>query len=535
MKPKEYFAPLVKWWWLMVIASLVGGVSAYFTTRPLQPVYEATTTLVIGRLFSNLNPTADELFLSQQLAQTYADIANREPVRLATMNALGINELPNYSASPAEIGPFLQISVTYSDPAVAQAVSIELSRQLILLSPANMQEVDPTGSSAFVEEQLKDVQAKIIRTKSEIERKQEELSTLTSAVQIAQTEGELDALDTRLTSLQQIYANMQATLPQGARNQLSIYEAAALPVRPIGPNKPLIIALAAVGGLLLAALAAYGIEALDTTVKTSEEVVRILEKPVIGRVSIMPNGNGVNHWAYVANEPNSPITEDFRMLRTNLEFFAVDNKQQTIMLTSSSLGDGKSTISSNLAIMMALDDNYERVVLVDADLRRPVLGDALGVDQVVGLSDVISHDLPVIDALAPSPDNPRLKILPAGTIPPNPTELLNSQRMDRVIAELRQYADKIIFDGPPVLVADASVLANKVDAVLLVVRPGYSSRSAVHAMHEQMSRVGASVLGVVLNSVRKRGSYYASTYSNGKQRRGKKRTAAKRDVRPEGA
>jgi len=148
---------------------------------------------------------------------------------------------------------------------------------------------------------------------------------------------------------------------------------------------------------------------------------------------------------------------------------------------------------------------------------------------------VISHDLPVVEALAPSPDNPRLKILPAGTIPPNPTELLNSQRMDRVIAELRQYADKIIFDGPPVVVADASVLANKVDAVLLVVRPGYSSRAAVMGMREQMSRVGASVLGVVLNSVRRRGGYYTSNYNNGKQQRGRKRTAAKQqDARPEG-
>ena len=184
---------------------------------------------------------------------------------------------------------------------------------------------------------------------------------------------------------------------------------------------------------------------------------------------------------------------------------------------------------------MALDENYERVVLVDADLRRPVLGEVLGIDQVIGLSDVISHDLPVVEALAPSPDNPRLKILPAGTIPPNPTELLNSQRMDRVIAELRQYADKIIFDGPPVMVADASVLANKVDAVLLVGRPGSSARAAVTGMREQMSRVGASVLGVVLNSVRRRGGYYTSNYNNGKQQRGKKRTAAKQqDARPEG-
>jgi capsular exopolysaccharide synthesis family protein len=534
MKTKEYFAPLLKWWWLLLVAALVAGGTAFVTTRPLPSVYEANTTLVIGRLFSNLNPTADELFLSQQLALTYADIAMREPVRNATMAALGINDLPDYTARPLENGPFLQVSVTYTDPAIAQAVSIELSRQLIMLSPANMQETDPSGSSAFVQEQLKDVQDKIIRTKDEINKKQEDLATLTSAVQIAQTESELNALDTRLTSLQQIYANMQATMPQSARNQLSIYESAGLPVKPIGPNKLLIIALATLGGIFLAALAAYGLEALDTTVKTSEDVTRILDKPIIGRVSLMPT-SGNKNWTYVSNEPLSGVTEDFRMLRTNLEFFAVDAPQRTLMLTSSSIGEGKSTISSNLAIMMAMDDNYKQIILVDADFRRPVLSDVLEIDQSVGLSDVISHNLPLADVLVPFPDNPRLKILPAGTVPPNPTELLISQRMDHVIAELAGMADKVIFDGPPVTVADASVLAKKVDGVLLVVRPGHSSRAAVAAMKEQMERVGANVLGIVLNTVRARTPYYSVQRQNKKPRGFKKNPEVGSETRIEGA
>lgn len=533
MKPREYFAPLIKWWWLLLVAMAAAGVSAYFTTRSLQPVYEANTTLVIGSLLRNLNPTADELYLSQQLAATYADLAVRDPVKNATMAALGLSELPDYTASPMETGPFLQVSVQYTDPAIAQAVSIELSRQLILLSPANAQELEAADATAFIEEQLRDVQEKIIRTKNEIEKKQEDLATFTSAVQIAQTESDLNALDTRLTSLQTIYANLQATLPEGARNQLSIYEPATLPVRPIGPNKVLIIALATVGGLLLAALAAYGIEALDTTVRSGEEATRILDRPVIGRVSIMP-GNGHQNWTYVANQPQSGITEDFRMLRTNLDFFAVDAPQQIIMLTSSSLGDGKSTISSNLALMTGMDDRYKQVILVDADLRRPVLGEVLEIEQMMGLSDVISNNLAVKDLLVPYPDNPRLKILPAGTIPPNPTELLSSQRMDRVIAELRELGDKIIFDGPPVMVADATVLGNKVDAILLVIRPGYSTRSAVNAMRDQMARVKSHVLGIVLNSVSKQATYYTSQYTR-QPRDKKKRAKLRGETRTEGA
>lgn len=532
MKLREYLTPLIKWWWLLLVAMAVAGVSAFFTTRSLQPVYEANTSLVIGSLLSNLNPTADELYLSQQLAQTYADLAVRDPVKNATMAALGLNELPDYTASPMETGPFLQVSVTYTDPAIAQAVSIELSRQLILLSPANVQDSAYSDSSAFVEEQLQDVREKITRTKNDIEKKQSDLATLTSAVQIAQTESDLNALDTRLTSLQTIYANLQARMPEGARNQLSIYEPAPLPVRPIGPNIPLIIALATVGGLLLAALAAYGIEALDTTVRTGEEAAGILDKPVIGRVSIMP-GEGNQTWTYVANHPQSGVTEDFRLLRTNLDFFAVDTPQKTIMLTSSSLGDGKSTICSNLALMMAMDDRYKQVILVDADLRRPVIGEVLEIEQSMGLSDVISSNQPVESLLVPYPDNPRLKILPAGTIPPNPTELLNSPRMERVIEELSKMADKVIFDGPPVVVADATVLGNKVDAILLVIRPGYSTRAAVNAMRDQMAHVKAHVLGIVLNSVSKQAAYYSNQYT-GKNADKKKRAKLRGETRTEG-
>jgi polysaccharide biosynthesis transport protein len=523
MKTKEYFAPLLKWWWLLLIAMIVAGVSAYFTTRPLPPVYQATTTLVIGRFINSLNPTQDEMYLSQQLAQTYADIAGREPMRLATMKALGLNDLPNYTARPGTSGPFLNIIVTYSDPKVAQAVANELANQLILLSPANLKQSD-SETSAFLDQQMKDVRTKISKTQDEIVQKQQELSTLTSAAQISQAQAELDALDTRLTSLQTIYSNMQTSLPQSARNQLSIYESAGLPRRPIGPNKPLIISLAAIAGLILAGIAAYSIEALDTSVKSSEEVTRVLDLPVIGRVSIM--GGGKRNWTYVLDQPHSPVAEDFRMLRTNLEFFEIDQPIKTFMVSSADVGDGKSTIAANLAQVMALGE--KSVVLVDADFRRPMVANAFELDEAQGLSDVISHNLHVRDLLIPWSGNAplNLSILPAGTLPPNPTELLSSMRMERVFNELKEIADIVIFDGPPFIVADASILASKMDGLLLVVCTGHTHRAAIQAMHDQLKRINAHVLGLVFNQTKARTSYYASKY-NTPDRQKKKQTVAK--------
>lgn len=504
----EYYAPLIKWWWLLVIATVIAGISAYYTTIPLPYMYEAKTTLMIGRFISSLNPSQDEINLSLQLAQTYSDVISREPVRVATMKALGLNDLPTYIARPLTNGPFMQITVTYSDPKIAQAVSNELANQLIMSTPASLK-LTEQDTQNFLEQQIKDVETKIKKTQEEIIQKQSVLSTLSSAVQISQAQSELDALDTRLTSLQAIYSNMLATMPQGARNQLSIYESAQLPKIPVGPNKTLIISLASLAGLMIASIAAYSIEALDTTVKSPEEVTKILELPIIGRISRISH-RGSKHWKVVVDDLQSTISEDFRLLRTNLEFFGVDKRIKTYMVSSSGIGDGKSTIATYLAMVMAMGE--KSVILVDADLRRPVLSDVLELGDCLGLSDALSQSLPVSQVLIPWKENDHLSILPAGTIPPNPTELLGSMRMAHVLEELKNMADVIILDAPPFIISDASILASKADGILLVVRNGHSHRAAVTAMQEQLKRVGSRVLGVVMNEVASTNSYYATKY-----------------------
>ncbi len=516
MKTKEYFAPLLKWWWLLLLAMITAGVSAYFATRPLLPVYQARTSLVIGNFLSSLNPTQDELNLAQQLAQTYSNIAAREPVRLATMESLGLTTLPNYSARPLANGPFMEITVTHNDPEVAMVVANELANQLIEISPTSVDQTD-SEQLDFIDQQLKDVELRIKKTQEEIAIKQQDLAGMTSAVQINQTQSELNALDTRMTLLQQTYANLQANLPDRGRNVLRVYESAELPRRPIGPNKPLIIGLTALAGLILAAMAAYGIEALDNTVRTPEEISRLLELPVIGRISNAPGGK--KNWAYIQEEPQSALAEDFLLLRTNLEFFGVDQPLQTYMISSPDIGDGKSTIAINLALAMAMGE--KNVILVDADFRRPKIAEALELDQgAPGLSDVISHSVDLEDALTSWSGNARLRVLTAGTVPPNPAELLSSKRMESVLEELKAKADVVILDGPPFIVADATILAVNVDGLVVVIRAGHSRRAAVSAMREQIQRTGIKVLGMALNQSSAPMSYYASKY---RSKKGKKK------------
>lgn len=511
MKIKEYFLPLLKWWWLLVIAAIAGGGSAYYTTRPLPSVYMARTTLVIGNSIYNLNPTQDEIYMGLQLAQTYAGVAMREPVRNATMAALGLTDLPPYEARAMATSPFLEISVTYSDPKLSAIVANELASQLILLSPSSVNETEQE-TQLFVEQQMKDIEGKIKRTQSEIVTKQEQLSLLTSAVQISQAQAELDALDARLTSLQRIYAEMQTSMPGRARNALNVYEPAAEPRFPIGPNKPLIIGLAALAGIVLASGAAYGIEALDSSVKSPEEASRMLNLPVLGRISDVSGVRG-NRFLITSEQPQSAVAEDFRLLRTNLEFFGVDTPLQTFMITSPDGGDGKSTIASNLAQVIVMGE--KNVIIVDADFRRPTIATAFDISpKMEGLSDALSHSLDLADVLIPWEQNSMLSILPCGTVPPNPAELLNSHKMEKLLEELKSMADIIIVDAPPFIVADASVLASKMDAIVLVVRPGITHRSAVNSMREQIKHFSGKVLGMVINQERQRASYYASRYKS---------------------
>src|SRR5258708_26675900 len=322
---RQYLAPIIMWWWLLVLAALTTGVTTYFATRPLAPVYVAGTPLLVGRGVSDPNPTGNELGVSQQLAVAYADIAGREPVQNATKAALKLAQLPTYVAQAN--GTFVDISVTSDNPLLAQAVANELANQLILQSPANPQNADPTRQ-AFVNQQIDELQNQITQTKADITSKQNSLAGLTSAVDIANTQNDIAALNTKLTALETNYGNLLNNSAQGAATTIGLFEVAATPTKPIGPNKPLIIVLAIASGIVLAAGAAYLLEFLDNTLKTPDDITRLLPFPLIAHVAQMDGVKGGDD--YVANRPRSVVAEAFRSLRTNIEFASAERPVKTL-------------------------------------------------------------------------------------------------------------------------------------------------------------------------------------------------------------
>ena len=195
-------------------------------------------------------------------------------------------------------------------------------------------------------------------------------------------------------------------------------------------------------------------------------------------------------------DPRSPVSEAYRTLRTNLEFFSLDEPIRTLVVTSPGPNEGKSTVLANLAVTLA--QGGKKVILVDCDLRRPVQHTLFELDNTAGLTMMMLDE-----AEAPLRETPveGLRVLPAGPAPPNPAELLGSRRMKEAIAALLEQADVLLFDAPPVMaVTDALVLAVQTDGVLLVVKAGGTKREHVQQAKERLDRVNARIVGAVLNN-----------------------------------
>lgn len=223
------------------------------------------------------------------------------------------------------------------------------------------------------------------------------------------------------------------------------------------------------------------------------------------------NRNGL----FLSDDPKSVVSEAFRVLRTNLQFSSVDKPLKRIMVTSSVPQEGKSTVISNLALSMASAGN--KVLLVDADLRRPNIYKIFLLENYKGLSNLLAEDLP-LESVVNETKFENFHIITSGPVPPNPAEMLGSQKMKKFLESVSTMYDMVLIDSPPVnSVADASILSALVDGVILVVEAGKTEREAAAVAVDQLRKVNARILGVVLNKVeqQKGGGYYYYYYYYG--------------------
>jgi tyrosine-protein kinase Etk/Wzc len=286
---------------------------------------------------------------------------------------------------------------------------------------------------------------------------------------------------------------------------------------PIGVAVRQKLVLATLVGLFLGALAAFLLEYLDQSIRSTGDVERALGVPLLGLVpyeDAMVVG-GPHHRALPLvslHSPDDPASEAYRALRTNVTFVrSGEQPVRSLVVTSPGPSEGKSTTAANLAITLA--QQGARTLLVDADLRRPHVHRAFNLVQEPGLSDLLVGRVQLREAVRPGVA-PNLDILPAGALPPNPSELLGSEAMRRLLAELHGRYDMVVCDSPPTLpVTDATVLGAAADGVILVIRSGETEEAAAQRALEQLQRLQVRVAGTVLNGVaRRRDRYYNHYY-----------------------
>lgn len=205
----------------------------------------------------------------------------------------------------------------------------------------------------------------------------------------------------------------------------------------------------------------------------------------------------------------SPVSEAFRAIRTNIEFSDIDKNIKTIVATSSIQGEGKSVVTANLAVTMAMAG--KKVLLIDADLRNPTMHKVFNIHNNIGITNLLLHDSLALEEVLITP-KANLFLLPSGPLPPNPAELLGSIKMRELLSSLEKIFDFILLDAPPVLaVTDASILASYLDGVIIVAGSGQTSKDQAVAAKEQLLKVKANILGVILNKVpQSEGGYYYS-------------------------
>lgn len=521
MELRKYWVVVRRWWWLMVLGTLLGGMAAFIVSRNITPVYSASTTLMVDQAPRSGLTDYSAVLTSQQLAKTYSELLHKRPVLEAALQKLGL------PLDPDEL---------------AKSVSVDLLRdtQLIILSvedtnPDQAASLANTIASVFIEQNAAQQNGRYASSK-------ESLSKEIAAVQasMAQVQAALDAikdprtpaeqsqktqLETSLAQYRTSYANLLQSYESirvaeaQQLNNVSVVEPALAPRIPVRPRVALNTALAALLGLILTVAAAAVFEYLDNTLKSPEDVTQRLglwTLATIGRI----DGNDARDRLVAVNLPRSPIAEAYRVLRTNLQFAAVDKPLRRIVVTSPGPGDGKTTTAANLAAVFA--QGGRRVILLDADLRRPQQHRLFQCTSSYGLSTaLVDSGTPVVNYLQTT-QVPGLRLLSSGPIPPNPSELLASQRMSHLMEALSQEADLIILDSPPVLgVADAAILASAADGVLLVAAAGRTRREAAQRAKENLERGGANLLGMVLNRMTRQsaGYDYYYYYSQGGERR----------------
>lgn len=483
-----------RWWIVIACVVFTGGAAILFSTRQVKQ-YTASASLLFQ------DPGFDQMVFGSNFAQPTAD-----PTRQAATN-IDLVSLPTVAARTSralggKITPGrvrAEVSVAASGQADIASISATDS------SPVEAAVIANTYAKQYIRYRQQADRAKVAGAQTSVRH---DLAQLTPS---QRTSAVGQSLLNRANQLQ-ILASLQT-------GNAELAQAATTPTSPSSPKTERNGIIGILVGLMLGLAIALLVDRFDQRLRDSAAVEEAYAVPILG---VVPASG-----AFAASHANDPLqgaeAEAFGLLRARLRYFNVDRELRSILVTSAMPNDGKTTIALHLAIADAIAG--ARVVLVEADLRRPTLAERLDLRKGPGLADVVSRNVTLESALVSvgEPDfgphgsgsHPVIDVLPAGAIPPNPAEMIESASMRELLVTLTEQYDIVIIDSPPVsVVADAIPLMRQVSGLVIVSRIGQTSRGSAEHLRQQLVKLNAPTLGVIANGERKRrGGYY--DYANG--------------------
>ena len=517
--------------WIFVIAfSILGFALLGFIIHTLQePVYQSESIISIGGYIRSPDPEFSEVQTGLELAQTYIELVKTYTVLQATIETLDLPYTVETLADEVNVGvrngtSLIEVRVRDADPILASTIANEITRQLILNSPSNL---TPQQESQIElsEAQIELLNSQLQEIRIELELINDELNSVTDEVEIERLTEQRNGLLVQINQLSATIAQFSATIAnlQERTNSIDIIEEARIPIETANLNIFLFVTVSGLIGFVVAIIAIVLFEHFDHSIRTVQDVAQWLALPVLG--GIMRFGNKPSE-RILTPDSTHLVTEGYRAIRTNV---MIDKRQkQRFLITSPAPAEGKTISAANLAITMAIADI--KVLLIDADLRRPKLHDLFKVSNEIGVSTLLQDGREPSDfneneilSWIRETDISNLYLLPSGNTPTNPTELLGSVQMPLWIETLQEIteADVILIDTPPcVPFSDAIVLAATTKAnTLLVIDSGKTHQNMAQKAKAQFEQVGLKIDGVILNKINPYsepyyGYAYYRTYSN---------------------
>ncbi len=504
MELRRHLDGLGKRLWLIVLGTFLSAAVAYLASQAIAPIYRASATLLISQpAVPYASGARSGIANPDRLTRTYAELMRKRPVLDEVNLELDLPYTAERLASIIDVQAvrdtqLIVIAVEHTDPQIARDIANKTSEvfteQVATLYP------DRGGDIQQMDQQIADLE-RDIRAISQAADAIRATSTITEA-QRAELARLQSTHSQYLTTYSILMKNREEARLSEARSRAAVLvvEPADVPIRPIRPQILTNTALAAVAGLFISGILAYLLGRMDDTIMTSNDAKRSVGLSTLGGIRRFNSNDLMDGQGAVSSIPRSPLSEAYRMVRTGIQFSASPKPLHSIMVASPNSGAGATTTAANLGVVIA--QTGKRVILVDADLRRPSLHRLFGLANRTGLTSLLLSDNPASLQVQQSTNVEGLSLVSSGPLPPNPSELLGSSRMLKALESLKSQADLLIVDAPPILsVTDPVVLAGHIDGVVLVVESGRTRAKMLVRAVEMLKRGQASILGVVLNKL----------------------------------